>query len=297
MADFDWNDLKAFLAVARTRRLTAAAQRLGADHTTVGRRIGALERSLGVTLFHRSPAGYALTDEGERLQPTAEAMEAAALLAQGELRPADGAVTGEVRIGAPEGFGSWFLAPRLCVLGDRHPELEVELVAGGGSVSLSRREADLAVTLSAPTEGRLTARKLTDYTLGFYAAAGYLAKRPPILTVDDLRDHRLIGYIEDLVYVPELDYLAQLKVAEPPKLKSSNVVAQLRATAAGAGVCILPRFIAAGEPTLRPVLAEQVSLTREFWLIGHADLRNLPRVKAAAEFIVEEVKAARGLFV
>ena len=295
MADFDWNDLKAFLAVARTGRLTAAAARLGADHTTIGRRIGALEADLGLSLFHRSPSGYALTDEGEALVPAAEAMEAAALQTAGAAA-ADGTISGEVRIGAPEGFGSLFLGPRLCALLDRHPELEVQLVAAPSTFSLSKREADLAVTLSAPTEGRLTARKLTDYALGFYAAPEYLAARPEVRTLDDLKGHRLIGYIEDLVYAPELDYLAQIGLSAEPRLKSSNLIAQLQATAAGAGVCVLPRFAASSEPTLRPVLAEQVSLTRELWLIGHADLRDLPRVKAAADFIVEQVRANRGLF-
>lgn len=295
MADFDWNDLKAFLAVARTGRLTAAAARLGADHTTIGRRIGALEADLGLSLFHRSPSGYALTDEGEALVPAAEAMEAAALQTAGAAA-ADGTIAGEVRIGAPEGFGSLFLSPRLCALLDRHPELEVQLVAAPSTFSLSKREADLAVTLSAPTEGRLTARKLTDYALGFYAAPGYLAARPEVRTLDDLKGHRLIGYIEDLVYAPELDYLAQIGIHAEPRLKSSNLLAQLQATAAGAGVCVLPRFAASTEPTLRPVLAEQVSLTRELWLIGHADLRDLPRVKAAADFIVEQVRANRALF-
>lgn len=295
-SDFDWNDLKTFLVVARTRRLTAAATKLGADHTTVGRRIASLEKDLGTVLFHRSPTGYALTEEGERLLPAAEAMEAAALGAQGELDAADGSVSGTVRIGAPEGFGSYFLAPRLCRLSDRHPELEVQLVAIPGVFSLSKREADLAVTLSAPTEGRLTARKLTDYRLGFYASADYLASNAPIQDLADLKDHRLVGYIEDLVYTPELDYLAQLGIEQPPRLKSSNLIAQLKATAAGAGVCVLPRFVAAAEPDLRPVLSEEVALTRSFWLIGHEDLRGLPRIRAAADFVAEAVRDARSVF-
>ncbi len=294
MADFDWNDLKAFLAVARSGRLTAAAARLGADHTTVGRRIGALEQALGVSLFHRSPSGYALTDEGEQLTPCAEAMEKAALTAQGALDQSGGAVSGEVRIGAPEGFGSYFLAPRLCGLTERHPGLEVQLVAAPDVFSLSKREADLAVTLKAPTEGRLTARKLTDYQLGFYASADYLERRGAPADPTALSDHGLVGYIEDLVYTPELDYLAQIKLTARPRLKSSNLIAQLKATAAGAGICVLPRFIASGEPALRPALPD--TLTRELWLIGHEDLRNLPRIKATADFIVETVRAERDLF-
>lgn len=293
---FDWNGLKTFLAVARSGRLTAAAAKLGTDHTTIGRRIAALERDLGAALFHRSPSGYALTPEGERLLPAAEAMETAALTAHGELAAREGEVSGVVRVGAPEGFGSYFLAPHLCRLAERHPDLEVQLVAIPGVFSLSKREADLAITLSAPTEGRLTARKLTDYGLGFYACGAYLENRPPIRSLADLKGHRLVGYIEDLVYTPELDYLAQLKVDHPPRLKSSNLVAQAKAVAAGGGVGVLPHFVASMEADLRRVLAEEISVTRSFWLIGHADLRGLARIRAVADFIAETVKEARPLF-
>ena len=296
MADFDWNDLQAFLAVARTGRLTAAAARLGADHTTVARRITALERGLKARLFTRSPTGYALTPHGERLLPAAEAMESLALTAQSEIGEGDLSVSGTVRIGAPEGFGSYFLAPRMCRLADVHPELEIQLVAIPGVLSLSKREADIAIALSPPPEGRLLARKLVDYRLGLYAAPAYLEARPPIESRADLQGQRFIGYIEELLYAPELDYMAAPDVEIVVRLKSSNLIAQLRACLAGAGLCVLPEFIAAQEPGLRRVLPAQVSLTRSLWLLTHADLKGLARIRAASEFIVEEVRAARPLF-
>ncbi len=295
-ADFDWNDLKAFLAVARTGRLTAAAARLRADHTTVARRIGAVERSLGARLFDRAPTGYSLTADGERLAVTAEAMESLALTARSAIGGADVAAAGAVRIGAPEGFGSYFLAPRLAGLIDRHPGLSVELVAIPGTLSLSKREADVAVTLSAPSEGRLVSRKLTDYRLGLYAAPSYLARRPPIRIRADLAGHRFIGYIQDLLYAPELDYMGAPDVEIAAAITSSNLIAQFQAALAGAGLCILPHFIAAREPGLAAVLPDKVSLTRAFWLTTHADLKGLARVKAVSGFITEAVKAARGVF-
>jgi DNA-binding transcriptional LysR family regulator len=296
VAEFDWDSLKAFLAVARTGRLTAAAARLGADHTTVSRRIGALEHALKAKLFDRSPTGYALTGHGEQLLETAEAMESLALAAQGAVGEADLSVSGVVRIGAPEGFGSYFLAPRLAALGERHPDLEIQLVAIPGVLSLSKREADLAISLSPPSEGRLVTRKLTDYRLSLYAAASYLKNRPPIAARADLGGHRFIGYIEELLYAPELDYLQAPDVEICAKLKSSNLIAQLRAALAGAGLCVLPDFIAASEPSLVRVLPDKVGLERAFWLVTHADLRDLARVRTVADFLVEEVRLNREAF-
>lgn len=296
MADFDWDNLKAFLAVARTGRLTAAAARLGADHTTISRRIGALEAALRASLFNRAPTGYSLTIQGEQLLATAEAMESLSFAAQQSVGETDLSISGAVRIGAPEGFGSYFLAPRLGELCDRHPELTLELVAITGGFSLSKREADIAIALSPPHEGRLTARKLSDYRLGLYASDAYLAGRRPIRDRDDLQDQRFIGYVEDLIHTEELDYLRRGETHVEARIKSSNLIAQLRAAIAGAGICVLPHFIARAKRSLVPVLPGVIELTRAFWLITHADLRNLARIRVTTDFIVEEVKAARGAF-
>jgi DNA-binding transcriptional LysR family regulator len=296
MSDFNWNDLRAFLAVARTGRLTGAAARAGMDHTTVGRRIAALEAGLGARLFDRSPQGYALTPHGERLMLTAEKIESLTLLAANELGEADQALSGTVRIGAPEGFGSYVLAPLMARLADRHPNLDIQLVAISGVLSLSKREADIAVTLSAPREGRLAARKLTDYALSLYASPGYLDARPPIRTRADMAGHRFIGYIGDLLYAPELDYMSAPDVDIHVGLQSSNLIAQLQACLAGAGLCVLPDFIAAREPMLRRVLPDAVRLDRSLWLVVHADLRSLARIRAVTTMITEAVKADRPLF-
>jgi len=296
VTDFNWNDLRAFLAVARTGRLTAAAARLGADHTTVARRIAALEASLGARLFDRSPQGYALTAHGERLMPSAEQVESLTLRAAGQVGAADQTLTGAVRIGAPEGFGSYVLAPLMVRLADRHPQLEIQLLAIPGVVSLSKREADIAVTLSPPREGRLVSRKLTDYGLGLYAAPAYLDGRPPIRTRADMAGHRFIGYIGDLLYAPELDYMQAPDVDIRVALQSSNLIAQLQAALAGAGLCVLPDFIAAREPGLARVLPRDVGLQRSLWLVVHADLKSLARIRAVMSMILEEVRADRTRF-
>ena len=296
MSDFNWNDLRAFLAVARTARLTTAAARLGMDHTTVGRRISALEAGLGARLFDRSPQGYALTAHGERLMPTAERIETLALTAAADLGEADQAIGGVVRIGAPEGFGSYVLAPLMAPLADSHPGLDIQLIAISGVLSLSKREADIAVTLSAPREGRLVSRKLTDYGLSLYAAPAYLDARPPIRTRADMQGQRFVGYIEDLLYSPELDYMQAPDVDIHVSVQSSNLIAQLQATLAGAGLCVLPDFIATKQPGLVRVLPDAVHLERSLWLVVHADLRNLARIRVVTDMIAASVRADRDLF-
>lgn len=293
---FDWDDLQSFLAVARSGRLTLAAKRMGVDHTTLGRRLTGLEQALGTTLFERHATGYSLTQAGETLLQSAEAMEGMALTIQEELSGAGAKLSGAVRIGTPDGFGSFFLAPRIGGLGTLHPDLEVQLVAMPRLFSLSKREADIAVTLAQPEAGRLHARKLTDYELGLYAARSYLERAPPIDGPGDLAAHRFISYIDDLLYTPELDYVPLVSRDIRPYLKSASLVAQFRAVQAGSGIAVLPSFMASGEKDLVRLLPDEVKLIRSFWLVIHSDVRHLSRIRITAEFIAEEVKRNARLF-
>ncbi len=294
MNRFDWDDLRYFLSVARAGRLTVAARRLGADHATVSRRITSLETALKAKLFERRPHGYQLTAQGERLLANAEAIETQALAAQSEIGGADLTLSGAVRVGAPDGFGSMFLAPRIGALAERYPELDIQLVAMSRIPSLSKREADIAVSLNPPREGRIVARKLADYDLALYAAPAYLDAAPPVRAPQDLFGHRIVGYIDDLIYTPELDYLDEVAKGLRPRIQSSSILAQLAATEAGAGVCVLPRFMADGA-RLRRVLPETVTLTRSFWLIVHAELRDVARIRATMDFLVRETRSARAV--
>ena len=295
MERFDWDDLRFFLAVARSGRLTAAARRLSADHATVSRRVTALEESLKAKLFERRPQGYTLTAHGERLLTKAEAMETEALAIQSDIGGADMTLAGTVRIGAPDGFGTSFLAPRLPALAKAYPGLELQLIAMPRQLSLSKREADVAITLAPPKEGKVVARKLSDYRLGLYASRDYLEAMPKVETRDDLFEHRFVGYIDDLIFTPELDYLDEIAKGLRAQVQSSSVVAQMNAVAAGAGIGVIHHFMAESDPRLVPVLAEEVSLTRSFWLLVHADLKDVARVRAIVDFLVRETKQARGL--
>lgn len=292
---FDWNLVRSFLAITRTGSMTAASKRLKIDYSTLSRRIAALETSLGAQLFDRRTSGSSLTEAGERLLEMAEQMDQLAVSAAQSIGDAKLEATGAVRIGTPDGFGTKFLAPRLGELCSRHPDLSVELVAMPREFSLSRREADIAVSLTQPSEGRLHSRKLTEYELGLYASQDYLATNPAIKSTADVSAHRFISYIDDLIYSPELEYAHFVSPDLRPAIKSSNLIAQLNSTIAGAGLCVLPCFIANSEPHLVRVLPD-FRLIRTFWLLLHSDLRNIARVRVTADFIAEQTGQAHALF-
>ena len=296
MRDFEWDDVRFFLAVAREGTLTAAARRLRTDHTTVGRRIRALEESLSAKLFDRHTTGYTLTPLGDAFAKHAERMEGVAVSAQAVLEELNRPMSGTVRIGVTDGFGTYFIAPRLGKLSQTHPELEIHLLAMPRIFSLSKREADLTIGLAQPEEGRLYSRKLLDYELGVYASVDFLERHDPIERVDDLRHHSFISYIDELIYAKELNYIPRVDPLIRPTLKSSNPIAQLKAAVSGYGLCVLPCFMADPEPTLRRVLPREIVLHNTFWLITHADLRRLSRVRMVADFIYREVHAERDLF-
>ncbi len=296
LAKLDWSSLQSFLAVARAGRLTVAARHLAIDHSTLGRRMAALEAALGAKLFDRRPSGYQITAQGERLFELAQEMESGALAVEAELSGTSLRIAGTLRIGAPDGFGTMFLARRLGDFGRRHGGLDLQLVTLPRVFNLSKREADLAIGLARPVEGRLHARKLTDYELGLYASPAYLDEHRPVYEVGDLKGHRAVGYIADMIYSPELDYLPLVSRDLRPAFTSSNLLAQFQAAIAGAGLCVLPCFMADPEQRLQRVLAGSVSLLREFWLIMHADMLGLARVRAASSFITAEVAAAQSVF-
>jgi DNA-binding transcriptional LysR family regulator len=285
----DWDDLRVFLAVARRESLSAAGKALRIDPATVGRRIARLEDSLGARLFVKSPQGYALTDAGARLVPRAELAEAA-LRGLDETAETPEGLTGQIRLGAPDGCANYLLPQVLAQMCDRHPGLEVQLVALPRVFNLSKREADMAIGVSRPEAGRLVVQKLTDYRLHLAASRSYLAAHAPITTRSDLKAHRLVGYIPDMIFDKELDYLAELGLAAPP-LASNSVSVQLNFLRAGAGVGVVHDFALPAAPDLQRILPNDISLTRSFWLIRHADDARVPRLTRFAEDLVRLCRA------
>jgi len=270
----NWDDLRVFLAVARAEGLSGAARGLRLDPATAGRRIARLERSLGAVLFAKSPQGYTLTEAGQRLVPRAEAAEAA--LREGlDDTGSDGAgrLSGTLRIGAPDGCANYLL-PQVCArIGAAHPDLDLQILALPRVVNLSRREADLAITVSAPETQRLRAERLSDYRLSLVASREWIARNGAPPGFEALKEVRMIGYIPDMIFDAELDYLARFGIARVP-LASNAASVQVNLARAGAGLAIVHDFALPAAPELLRVLPDQVRLTRTFWLVTHAGPRD-----------------------
>lgn len=266
----DWDDLRVFLAVARSESLSGAGKHLGLDPATVGRRIARLEDGAGVLLFMRSPQGYALTEDGARLMPHAEAAEAATAGATEALTSVEGSggISGQIRLGAPDGCANYLLPPVIAEISRANPDLEVQIVALPRVFNLSKREADMAIGVSRPQAGRLTVQKLADYHLSLAAHPDYLAKTTAVRSVADLKDHRIVGYIPDMIFDKELDYLGELGVTHVD-VASNSVPVQLQMLRAAAGLGIVHDFARPQAPELVRVLPDTVKLVRAFWLIRH----------------------------
>ncbi|MFW2545166.1 LysR family transcriptional regulator [Primorskyibacter sp. 2E107] len=284
-----WDDLRIFLAVARGESLSAAGRVLRMDPATVGRRIARLEQGLGAALFVKSQQGYALSEPGERMLRHAEAAEQALSLAMEAVRGGAEGLSGQVRIGAPDGCAN-FLLPQVCAaIADENPDLEVQIVALPRVVNLSRREADMAIAVSAPTAGRLMVQKITDYRLHFAASEDYLARNAPIRAVNDLNGHRIAGYIPDMIFDKELDYLGELGLTRVP-LASNSVSVQFNWVRQGAGLGIVHDFALPTAPGLRRVLTDVVSLKRSFYLVRHTDDRRHERMNRFAKALVDGMR-------
>lgn len=284
----DWDDLRLFLAVARAESLSGAGKALRLDPATLGRRIARLEQGLGARLFVKSPQGYALTDEGARVLAHAERAEQAMTGAVEELRGTQG-LTGQIRLGAPDGCANYLLPQVLAAICDENPGLEVQIIALPRVFNLSKREADMAVGVSRPETGRLSVQKLTDYHLSLAASDAYLARAGQPATPDDLRAHRMVGYIPDMIFDKELDYLGQLGVASVP-LASNSVSVQLNWLRHGAGVGVVHDFALPAAPELVRLIPGQISLIRSFWLIRHADDGRADRLNRFAALLVQAVR-------
>ena len=279
----NWDDMRVFLAVARAEGLTAAAPVLKMDPATLGRRVARLETAIGAALFVKSPQGYALTDLGVQMRDRAAEAEVAFSLA---VDAGQGAATlsGQIRIGAPDGAAN-FLLPQVCADIQRaNPNLEVQILALPRVVNLSRREADMAITVSPPAAGRLTVQKVTDYQL-------HLATRrdaSPVRSLADIKGRALVGYIPDMIFDKELDYLGDMGQAGV-QLASNSVAVQMQMLRRS-GIGIVHDFALPSVPELTRVLTDDVALLRSFYLVRHTSDRQSERLSRFATALMAGLK-------
>lgn len=280
----NWDDLHVVLTLARTGALARAAKELDVDHTTVGRRVEALETALGVRLFVRSPRGYVPTAEAERLLPDLKRVEDAVLRVERSVQGQQVSLTGVVRITSGESFGVGYLAPRLAEFGQRHPGLTLELVTGGTVLDLARREADIAVRLFRSKHEHLAVRKVGELTHALYASTAYLARRP-LRHASELKAHPLLVPTPGPKVV-ETQWVTKLSAGATPAFVSTMTLALVAAAKQGAGIAVLPRYLGDPEAALTriPMPGEP---TEPIWVTVHRDLRRAPRVRVVLDFLVE----------
>ncbi len=280
-----WDDFRIFLAAARGGSLSEAGRTLRMDPATVGRRIARLEEGLNATLFVKSQQGYTLTETGARLITPAEQAERA-MLATLDLvdgRSNSNTLQGQIRIGAPDGCAN-FLLPQVCSkIRVDHPDLDIQIVSLPRVVNLSRREADLAISVSMPVSGRLTVQKIADYHLSLAGHEDYLIQHK-IRTLSDAISHPIVGYIPDMIFDKELDYWGELG-ADRVAIASNSVSVQLQALRHRSGVGIVHDFALPIAPELKRLDKDVFQLKRSFYLLRHTDDRRSARMNRVSEIL------------
>ncbi len=268
--DVSTDDLRLLLALARTGRLVAAAAVLGIDHTTVRRRLRRLESGLGVTLIEHGPDGWVLTEVGRTVVERSGRLEDIVQDVRAAVRGEEGTVRGTVRIAAPDGFGATLACAAIAEVVREHPGVTVELVTSTRPLSPRAAGYDLSVGIGEPRQGWLASELLTRYELGLYAGQDYLRRHEPLRSTADLAEHRLVFYVDSLLAVAELD-LARSFAGTGVGLASTSVHAQLAATREGAGIGLLPSFLAEPEPELVRVLPDEVRFVLAYSLSRRRD--------------------------
>ncbi|MGV9664389.1 LysR family transcriptional regulator [Nocardia niigatensis] len=284
------DDLLVLLAVGRTGRYVSAAEELGINHTTISRRIAALEQALGGRVLIRGASGWELTELGREALTAAEAIETAVR----SLTSDTPALEGVVRMSATDGFSAYIAAPAIAALQRRHPKLSVEIVTATRLASLQRSGSDIEVVVGKPQLRRARAIELGEYTLGLYAAHSYLADHPAPATVDDLARHPLVYFIDSMLQVDDLDLAPTFAPAMRESLSSTNVFVHVEATRAAAGLGLLPCFMADRHPDLTRVLSD-VSVRLTYWLVVRPETLRRPEVATLVEALREQVHTQRDM--
>ncbi|MFC4128212.1 LysR family transcriptional regulator [Nocardia rhizosphaerae] len=279
------DDLLVLLAVGRSGRYITAAEELGINHTTISRRIAALERAVGGRVLTKGTGGWELTDLGRSALAAAETIEAAvrSLGAAGGERKLEGVV----RLSATDGFSAYLAAPAAARVRRRHPGVSVEIIATTRRASTQRSGLDLEIVVGRPQVHRAEAIRLGDYRLGLYAARDYLAEHGTPPDVAGLRDHPLVYFIESILQVDDLDLATSFAPAMRQSVSSTNVFVHVEATRAAAGIGLLPCFMADRHPDLVRVLADQVRVQLTYWLVSRPETLRRPEVAA----VVDELRA------
>jgi DNA-binding transcriptional LysR family regulator len=291
---WQWDDVRFFLAVARTGSLSAAARALGVGHVTVGRRIALFEARLGVALLNRTPDGFATTSAGEAVLHQCMAMENAALDLERIAAGRDTLVTGSVRVTTTEALAHQLVAPAIAVLRQRHHELRIDLIAGVRSLDIARRDADLAVRFARPSSPDLVCRKLGEVGFSLYASPRYLARAGTPERRKGLAGCDLITFTGAPAAMSPF-FMGEALEGSRVALRCDNPLIQLKAAADEVGIVELTCFLGDSSPDLVRVWPHEPPARRTVWLIVHQDMRRAARIRAVSAAIGDAFRRQRNL--
>jgi DNA-binding transcriptional LysR family regulator len=295
MNNFDWNDLRYFLAVARTGSTIAAAKDLGVNQSTVQRRLAALEEAIGRELVERLPMGYRLTEFGEQVRPYAEAVEAAVAGFDRKIASVDTAPTGTVRLTCSEGMAYRLIPQMLDVFHTRYPTIRVDLIISDRYLDLAKGEADIALRAGESKDSSLISRKLADAPWGIYASRSYFGRHGGVETASELGRHAHIQYDGEMEMLPIARWLRSVAPDATVTARSNHVIAMLLSIKSGVGLGALPVQMGDLEDDLVRVFGPVPESMASVYLLVHPDLRHVPRVKALFDFLVTEIDSFRPL--
>jgi DNA-binding transcriptional LysR family regulator len=282
---FSWDDLRFVLAIARNGNLREAATALGVNHSTMFRRLNALERSLNTKLFERLASGYRPTDSGERLLATAERMETEVLALDRDVIGRDTRLTGKLRVTASETLAFGVLAREIARFRQRNPSIIVELLVDNRTLDLSRREADVALRAMRPAQGDLFGRKLTDIHWCFYGSTDYLGAHGAPSRRQDLGKHQVISWGEAMQPTKAAAWLAKHVPTRSVCYRTNSPVNQFLAAKAGMGLALLPCYLGDSDQALTRVLSPFPGLRTELWLVTHRSLKETARIRSFMELV------------
>lgn len=294
MHSLDWNDLRYFLAVCRQGTLVGAASSLRVRHSTVGRRVAALETALGASLFMHTPEGFRLTEAGSQIVPLAEEAERAVVAIERQVAGGDKRIDGTVRVTTSEAF-SGFLVRHLPELRAQHQTLVVEVQSGNASVDLSRREADIAIRFVETKDPGLICKRICDAGWSLFASADYLARSQITSLPVDLHHKDIIGFDETMARNPGAVWLREHNAGARIVIRCNSLISALNAAVGGMGIAVLPCFLAEAEPNLRR-LTDEVVASRPIWVVFHPDVANIRRVRTVIDFISDIINRQAASF-
>lgn len=283
----NWDDLRIFLALVRTGSPSAAGRLLKIDESTVRRRVAALERDVNMQLVERQDNEWRSTRAGDMLVEQAKTIERGIVETVTRFDADESSLVGNVRVGSPDGYGSYVIMPALIDLQRRAPELVIELLCFNSPADISRREVDLLVVTVPPTSGRYRIRKLPNVTLGLYGSRDYLAKNGMPQSRSDLKDHWLVGYDSSSQYAHvAVSQLTALEIGMNAGVTCNTLFGQMRAVQMGAGLAFLPNYVIEPQLGLERILEGEIGMEIELWLLVHADVAARGRVRATVDAIV-----------